>query len=215
MQVWPLLRFAGIGLLAVAWAVAAHLTSASGEPSNWGAAVALAPLVVAAAVALWRWSHRLLAMLAALGLVAMLWLTWPMLTARIATLFFVQHMGIYALLAALFLRSLGGPGESLVTQLARRVHGGVLSAKQQAYTRKVTWSWGAFFIAMVGVSIGLFVWAPLAVWSTFANLLGGPLIAVMFAGELIARRLALPDEERASLVDSVRAWRAHNAKSDR
>jgi hypothetical protein len=38
---------------------------------------------------------------------------------------------------------------------------------------------------------------------------------VMFAGELIARRLALPDEERASLVDSVRAWRAHNAKSDR
>jgi uncharacterized membrane protein len=214
MQVWPVLRFAGVGLLAVAWAIGSHLASASGEASNWGAALALAPLVVAAGVALLRWSHRWLAVLAVLGLAALLWLTWPMLTQRVATLYFVQHMGIYALLAAFFLRSLDGPGESLVTQMARRLHGGVLSAKQQSYTRKVTWSWGAFFIAMVLVSIGLFIWAPLEVWSIFANLLGGPLIAVMFAGELIVRRLSLPNEERASLADSVRAWRAHNAKSD-
>lgn len=214
MQVWPVVRFAGVGLLAVAWAVASHLASASGEPSNWGVALALAPLALAAGVALARWAHRKLAVFVALGLVAALWLAWPMLTARVATLYFVQHLGVYALLAAFFLRSLGGPGESLVTQMARRVHGGVLSAKQQTYTRKVTWSWGVFFIAMVLVSTVLFVWASLETWSTFANLLGGPLIALMFAGELIVRRLALPNEERASLAESVRAWRAHNAKSD-
>jgi uncharacterized membrane protein len=215
VKVWPVLRGLGVALLAVAWAIAAHLATASGEPSNWGAAVALAPLVVAAAVALVRWSHRKLALLVALGLAALLWLAWPMLTARMTLLYLVQHVGIYALLAAFFLRSLGGPGESLITQVARRVHGGVLSLNQQRYTRKVTWAWGIFFVAMVVVSFGLYAWAPIEIWSTFANLLGGPLIGAMFLGELIVRRLSLPNEARATLAESVRAWRAHNAESDR
>ena len=214
MKVWTVLRHVGTGLMMVAWAVAAHFTSASGEPSDWGAALALAPLVMAAGMALWRLKQRWLAALMALALAALLVVYWPFLTSQVALLYYVQHIGIYCLLASFFWRSLSGPGESLVTRLARRVHGGVLSPAQAVYTRKVTLAWSLFFVGMALVSTGLFFAAPLPVWSTFANLLGGPLIGVMFVGELIVRRISLPNETRASLAETVRAWRAHTSESD-
>ena len=101
----------------------------------------------------------------------LIWL-WPLLSQRIATLYFLEHMGVYTLLAVFFARTLFGPEESLVTQMARRVHGGVLSENQQRYTRQVTLAWTVFFAAMVLVSVGLFFWAPLPVWSAFATLAG-------------------------------------------
>ena len=214
VKLWPLLRGIGVGLLAVAWAVGSHVASASGEASAWGAALALAPLVAAAGVGLWRWSQRWLAALLALGLIAVLVVTWPFLKTEVAWLYFVQHLGIYGLLCALFARSLGGPGESLVSQMARKVHGGVLTPRQQVYTRQVTVAWSVFFAAMVLVSIGLFAGASLSTWSTFANLLGGPLIGAMFVGELLWRRHTLPAGERASFSETVRAWRARQSDAE-
>lgn len=204
-----------MGLLAVMWAVAAHITSASGQASAWGAALALAPLVLAAAVALWRWPQRLWAVLVALGLLAVLVASWRFLTTQVAWLYFVQHLGIYGLLCSLFARTLGGPGESLVTQMARKVHGGVLTPRQAVYTRQVTVAWSGFFAGMVVVSVGLFAWASLATWSTFANLLGAPLIGLMFLGELAWRRKILPANERATLKETLRAWRTERPQAER
>jgi uncharacterized membrane protein len=205
------LRAAGLAVLAVAWAVAAHITSAESESSGWGAALALAPLVVALALALWRLPQRWLA--AGLGLAsvaALLW-AWPQLKTEVAALYYLQHFGIYGLLAVFFGRTLAGPGEPLITQLARRVHGGVLTPKQTVYTRQLTLAWALFFVGMVLVSTGLFFWGTLAAWSVFANLLGGPLIALMFVVEFICRRFLLPNEPRASMADAVRAWREQSA----
>ena len=213
--VWPLLRGVGAAVLTVAWAIAAHVSSSSGQPSAWGAMLALAPLLVAAALGLWRLPRRWLAALLGAGLAGVLVVSWPLLTARVALLYFVQHMGIYLLLASFFGRTLSGGGESLVTQMARRIHGGVLSTAQQRYTRKVTVAWTVFFVLMALTSAVLFAGAPLPVWSTFANLLGGPLIGLMFVGELLVRRLVLPAEDRASLMETVRAWRRHNASGKR
>lgn len=213
--VWPLLRGVGAAVLTVAWAIAAHVSSSSGQPSAWGAMLALAPLLVAAALGLWRLPRRWLAALLGAGLAGLLVVSWPLLTARVALLYFVQHMGIYLLLASFFGRTLSGGGESLVTQMARRIHGGVLSTAQQRYTRKVTVAWTVFFVLMALTSAVLFAGAPLPVWSTFANLLGGPLIGLMFVGELLVRRLVLPAEDRASLMETVRAWRLHNASGKR
>jgi uncharacterized membrane protein len=213
--VWPLLRGVGAAVLTVAWAIAAHVSSSSGQPSAWGAMLALAPLLVAAALGLWRLPRRWLAALLGAGLAGVLVVSWPLLTARVALLYFVQHMGIYLLLASFFGRTLSGGGESLVTQMARRIHGGVLSTAQQRYTRKVTVAWTVFFVLMALTSAVLFAGAPLPVWSTFANLLGGPLIGLMFVGELLVRRLVLPAEDRASLMETVRAWRLHNASGKR
>ena len=213
--VWPLLRGVGAAVLTVAWAIAAHVSSSSGQPSAWGAMLALAPLLVAAALGLWRLPRRWLAALLGAGLASVLVVSWPLLTARVALLYFVQHMGIYLLLASFFGRTLSGGGESLVTQMARRIHGGVLSTAQQRYTRKVTVAWTVFFVLMALTSAVLFAGAPLPVWSTFANLLGGPLIGLMFVGELLVRSLVLPAEDRASLMETVRAWRLHNASGKR
>jgi uncharacterized membrane protein len=210
-SVWPWLRGVGVGLLAVAWALASHAASASPSPSGWGVALALAPVLTALTLGLWSLPSRWLG-LVGLGLVAaLLAAAWPWLTERVALLFFLDQTGVYLLLAVVFGRTLRGPGESLVTQMARRVHGGVLSARQQVYTRGVTVAWSVFFLAMVLVSVLLFTWAPASVWSTFAFLLGGPLIGLMFLGEYLWRRRALAGEDQSSLTDAIRAWKAHNA----
>lgn len=208
----PWLKGLGVGLVAVAWAVAAHVASAHPGPSGWGAALALAPVVTAVVLALWSLPMRWLGALGVLALVGLLVAVWPWLTGRVALLFFVEQTGVYLLMAVVFGRTLRGPGESLVTQMARRVHGGVLSDKQFVYTRKVTLTWCLFFMAMALGSALLFVLAPTAVWSVFANLLGGPLIALMFVGEFVWRRVALPDEARATMADAIRAWKTYNAE---
>ena len=87
----------------------------------------------------------------------------------------------------------------------------VLSPAQVVYTRQVTRAWSIFFVGMALVSTGLFLFAPLVVWSTFANLLGGPLIALMFVGEYLWRRHALPEETPATMADAVRAWKSQRA----
>lgn len=210
-SVWPWLKGAGVALLAVAWAVASHVASASPGPSGWGAALALAPVITAVSLGLWSLPQRWLGLLGLGLLAALLAAVWPWLTERVALLFFLDQTGVYLLLAAVFARTLRGPGESLVTQLARRVHGGVLSTRQQVYTRGVTVAWSLFFVSMALVSALLFTWAPTPIWSTFAFLLGGPLIGLMFVGEYLWRRRALAGEQPSSITDAIRAWKAHNA----
>lgn len=209
----PVARGLGVALLAVGWTVGAHVSSASGEPSHWGAALALAPLGGALALAMWRLPSRVLAGLGLVALLALLVWAWPVLTGEVALLYFLQHVGMNGLLAVVFGRTLSGPGEPLVTRLARQVHGGVLSPRQMSYTRGVTQAWTVFFLGMVGVSTVLFVLAPVALWSTFANLLGGPLIGLMFVGEYLWRMRVLPPEERSTLADAVRAWKRHGSNT--
>lgn len=215
LRLVPLLRSLGVAALAVGWAVGAHVASASGEPSHWGAALAIAPLALALCLALWRWSNRWLAALVAAAALALLGWSWPALSSEVALLYFVQHVGVNLLLAAFFGRTLSGPGEALVTRMARQVHGGVLSARQVAYTRGATQAWTAFFLGMVAASTALFVFAPVALWSTFANLLGGPLLGAMFVGEYLWRLRALPPGERSTLADAVRAWKQHSSNPER
>ena len=51
-MLWPVLRGLGIAVLAVAWALIAHVTSAGNESSGWGAALALTPMSTALALLL-------------------------------------------------------------------------------------------------------------------------------------------------------------------
>jgi uncharacterized membrane protein len=208
---WPVLRGLGIALLAVAWALTAHFTSAGNESSGWGAALALTPMTTALALGLWRLPVRWLGALIGLAVAAGLVGFWPFLKGQVALLYYLEHLGVYILLSAFFGRTLFGPEESLVTRMARSVHGGVLSPAQAAYTRRVTLAWSLFFAGMALMSTLLFLLAPVVVWSTFANLLGGPLIALMFVGEYLWRRRALPEEKSATMADAVRAWKAQRS----
>jgi len=83
-----------------------------------------------------------------------------------------------------------------VTAIARFVRGaGPLAPELERYTRRATWAWCLFFVAMAAISAALAAVAPLAAWSIFANVLAAPLVAAMFAAEYAYRRRRLAGHE--------------------
>lgn len=212
MTALPVLRNLGVLLLMVAWVVAAHVGSAGWGNADFNAVVAVLPIAVAVLMALWRWPQwavRAAGVLAVLALVA--WL-WPQLRHNVPLLYYLQHLGIHVALGVLFGKSLLGPGEALITRMARRIFAHELSERKVRYTRGVTLAWTVFFFVNALVSTVLFIWAPAAIWSIHANLLTGPLVGVMFLVEHIWRMCVLPPHERPGIADIVRAYRRESAQ---
>lgn len=194
-------------VVGIVWALLAHIASVANQASNWGCALALAPICFSIAIGLVNFKNRWLASLAGVILFAGLIYYWTFFTGRVALLFYLEHLGVYLLLLMTFARTLHGAGESIVTRMARSLHGGQLSLAQEIYTRKVTIVWCVFFGAMAIASTLLFLLAPLTSWSTFANLLGGPLIGLMFAAEYLYRRMIFPQIKQPGMTDMVKAWK--------
>lgn len=201
------LRGLAVVVLFAAWAVAAHVGSAGNGHPDINVTLGLMPIALVAGLLLRRLPQPLPPLAAAAGLLLLIWL-WPQLRGNVATLYWLQHLGTHLALGWLFGRTLFGPGEALVTQLARRVFRHGISARKVRYTRQVTIAWTAFFFANGALSTALFLFAPTDIWSIHANLLTGPLIGLMFVGEYLCRRIALPVEERPSFATAIRAWRA-------
>jgi uncharacterized membrane protein len=117
------------------------------------------------------------------------------------------HAAINFFLLWLFGRTLLQGREPLITTVARRVHGvAALEPRIEAYTRRVTLAWSCFFAAQILLSGLLFAFAPLEIWSLFANVLAFPLSVLMFAGEYCYRVVHYPDHPRASITGVVRAF---------
>ncbi|NMG76057.1 hypothetical protein [Aromatoleum diolicum] len=201
-------RGLAIAIAVVAWAVAAHYTSALVDSSHWGAVLAMAPFVAVAGAFAWRSPRRPLMLgllaLATLALIAM----WPTLARNVGWLYFVQHVATNTLLCIGFGRTLLGTRQPMCTQIAAVIHR-ELSPALVRYTRHVTLAWAVFFALMVTISVLLFAFGSLTAWSTFANLLTLPLVALMFAAEYAVRLWLLP-EDRSSILDAIRAYR-HSA----
>lgn len=210
------MRVAGLAFVMIAWAVLAHINSAGSAGSDVGLALAIAPLLVAVFIMLWRVGdviRTVLGSLAALGLLAWLWVS---LRQNVALVYFIQHLGTNLVLGALFGRSLRSGGTPLVTHFALFAHNGVIPPSIERYTRQVTIAWTVFFLTSASVSALLFFFTPQAAWSVFANLLTFPLVLLMFAVELFFRHHILPAEDRTGVVDTIRGYRAamrHRANS--
>lgn len=198
-------RGLAIAVTVVAWAVAAHYTSALVDASHWGAVLAMAPFAAVAAAFAWRSPRRpaMLGMLvlATLALVAV----WPTLAHNVGWLYFIQHVATNLLLCIGFGRTLLGTRQPMCTRIAAVMHREVSPALAR-YTRHVTLAWTLFFALTVTVSVLLFAFGSLTAWSTFANLLTLPLVALMFAAEYAVRLWVLP-EDRSSILDAIRAYR--------
>ena len=199
-------RRLAVVVLVVAWAAAAHYTTALVDASSWGALLGLAPFALIAAGFAWRSPRRigLLALLAAAA--ATLALIWPILANNVGWMYFVQHAGTNALLCIAFGRTLGAGRRPMCTRIAQMTHGRLGDALAR-YTRRVTVGWTMFFGANAIASAALFAFGPIAAWSTFANLLTIPLVALMFAAEYAVRCCVLSREDRGSILDAVRAYR--------
>ncbi len=192
----------------VAYAIASHLLMVHAPTEPWAVAVLFGPLWLALSWAAWRQRHWL-------GLAACL-AAGAVLVAVVAQggvhdvqwMYVLQHGAIHLALAATFARTLLPGREALITGLAGRVHTRVTEA-MHVYTRRLTAAWALYFVAMVGVSLVIFLTLPWATWSLFCNLLTPVFAVAFFALELGYRRWRHPGFER---VTAARAWSAFQGR---
>jgi uncharacterized membrane protein len=119
--------------------------------------------------------------------------------------YLLQEGGFYSLMAASFALSLRGDRVALCTQLADKIHG-PLTPQEVRYTRQVTAAWALFFVLITLATLSLFVWAPLRIWSVFANFCVLPLMGLMFVAEYAVRRRVLPQVPRRGILAAVRVY---------
>jgi uncharacterized membrane protein len=195
---------AAVGFI-VAYLGLSHYSNSVAKTHDVGVGLAVGPPLIAGLMLLWRGAHAAVALLAAAGAAVLLIRGWPLLEQHFATLYLLQEGGFYTLLAASFGLSLRAGRVPLCTRFADKLHG-PLSAQELVYSRRVTAAWTVFFVALGLVTLGLFEFAPLAVWSFFANFCAIPLIGLMFVAEYAVRRRALPQGERRGILASIRVY---------
>jgi uncharacterized membrane protein len=147
---------------------------------------------------------------------------WPMLTLLFAAALYYIATGDYGRIGLLvvnglmnatlnlFLLWLFGrtllPGkEPLISQISRRING-ELKSEVVDYTRHVTIVWCIFFALEVIASLLLYVFAPLAAWSFFINVLNLPLLILMFVGEKLYRTLRFPNHPKTSILKAIEVY---------
>ena len=117
----------------------------------------------------------------------------------------IGHATAYLFLLWYFGRTLARGREPIITRFARSVHG-TLQPEMELFTRKVTVAWCVFFAVQLIASALLLAFAPLNSWSLFINLLNLPLLALMFLGQMVYRRVRHPDYPRASVWQAIEAF---------
>jgi len=194
--------FAGL----LVYEIGAHHAAATPGEHGFGLALVLAPLFAIALSAAARSKRRgsLLPLWVLAG--AALWIARAPLARHFAWGLYLEHMGFNVALALAFGVTLLPGREPLCTRFAAMMDGS-LTPSVERYTRQITVAWTLFFVAIAAISTALFATASIAEWSTFANYLALPLVAVMFVAEHVWRRFALPDVHRPGMLDAIRAYR--------
>lgn len=116
------------------------------------------------------------------------------------------HAVAYVCLLTWFAASLRPGREPVVTGLARRIRR-TMPDKVMRYTRRVTIAWCVFFAMQLGVSAGLLIMAPAAVWSSFVNLWNLPLAVAMILAEYSVRVVLFWREPRTGLIATLAGMR--------
>lgn len=199
------LQLAAVIAFVVAYAGLSHYSNSAAQTRDLGVGLALGPVAVVGLLLVWRWTHFLVALVAAAAVALLLRNYWPILERNFPLVYLLQEGGFYSVMAASFAQSLLGPRESLCTQLADKVHG-PLTPHEVLYTRRVTAAWALFFVAVAAANMILFRFASLALWSLFANFCVPLLIGLMFAGEYAVRRRVLPQVPRRGILAAVRIY---------
>jgi uncharacterized membrane protein len=198
-------RYGLIVLLLGAYAALVHYSNSNPNAKPLGAVLAITPVMALGLGLAWRSSHRLAAIAVALVLSALIVSRWRMLESRYSLVYLLEDATVYGLLSFAFARSLAKDRVPLCSYWASLVHGS-LPPVVARYTRRVTAAWAVFFALVVATSMVLYAWAPLPLWSAFANFVTLPLIALMFVSEYALRHKALPPSHRTGLLRSVRAF---------
>ena len=192
----------------IAYPVLAHYSAATSAATSFpslGVAVSLAPSLAILLWLTWRSPMRWAMLLLCAVVGGLLWGFWGVLERNFSWVYFLQHAGTYAMLAAVFGVTLGRGRQALCTRFAEVVHGS-LSPEEVRYSRQVTLAWTLFLLSISLVSGALFFLAGIEVWSVFANFLSFPLILLMFVVEYAVRLRKLPHQKKHSIMDGVLAY---------
>lgn len=200
----PLLLF---GAAAAAYCIVANATLIGLADPAIGLVLGLGWILVALVTMAWRGPWRWPVVLACLAAAIGIFLSRSWWIENLPWVWLVQHAGSYALLAIVFGRTLRAGSEPIATRVVRIVLKSV-PAEVSRYTRGVTLAWTVLFAAIAGVSVMLFFASSTAVWSAFANLVSGPMVAAMFVGEYLVRCRVVPKRYRATLGETIAAFRA-------
>jgi uncharacterized membrane protein len=208
-----LLVIAAIVVAGAAYLAFSHLLTIDERPSLLMLALGVTPLTVMALLAAWhsrlRWLA--LALLALLALTVLLYL--EALRNHVNWLYFMQHAGTMMLLAITFGSTLGrGDADALCSRVTRLMLVGPADPVYMRYTWKVTLVWTVYFMVSGVVSVGLFFFGPLAVWSYFANLLTPVIVGLMFVIEYLVRVRVLPDRAHFSIAQTIQAYRSYETR---
>lgn len=205
-----------LGLIATAGALylgLSHFTAASERPPVIGLVVGLLPLGAIALVAAWNSRAPALALLLCTACVLALALNFDNLRQHAAWLYFVQHAGAMALLTITFGSTLGSAHQdALCSRIASLMQRAPLDADYLRYTWQVTVAWTLYFLASAILSVLLFSFGPVEVWSIFANVLTPVLLGVMFAGEYLIRLRVMPGRSHFSISETIQAYRDYSRR---
>lgn len=199
------LQLAAIIAFVAAYSGLSHYSNAVAKTHDLGVGLALGPVLAVGLLVLWRCAQFWAVVPAAAAAAGLLYRYWPVLEQNFSLVFLLQEGGFYSIMAASFGQSLFGPHVALCTQLANRVHG-PLNAAEVLYTRRVTAAWALFFALITLATLCLFAFAPLRIWSLFANFCVLPLIGLMFVVEYAVRRRVLPEVPRPGILAAVRVY---------
>jgi len=208
-----LLVIAAIAVLGAAYLAFSHLLTVAERPSTLMLALGVTPLTVIALLATWHSRMRWLAMtlLALLALTMLLYL--DEFRNHVNWLYFMQHVGTMFLLAITFGSTLGrGDADALCSRVTRLMLPGPADPAYMRYTWNVTLVWTMYFITTAVVSVGLFFFGPIAVWSYFANLLTPLIVGLMFGIEYLVRVRVLPDRAHFSIAQTIQAYRSYERR---
>ena len=111
---------------------------------------------------------------------------------------------INGILCVLFTTSLVAGKTALITRIASIMHGDSIPESVVVYTRSVTIVWAMFFFLLAISNLLLAMFAPLEIWSLFANLLSYVLIACLFLLEFLFRRWYLGELVDYSFGDFIK-----------
>ena len=207
------IRLLAAGVAGVAYVLASHWLMTQAPASPWSALAIVGPMLALAGCLAWQRGQRLLGALALVATATLAWHAWRGGGLAPGSIYVAQHVAIHLLLAFVFGLTLVGGRESLVTALARRVHGAMTPA-MAAYSRKVTAVWTVYFVAMALLSLALYALAPFATWAAFANLATPLAMVALFIGEYVLRYRLHPEFERATLSQALNAYADRGAPRD-
>jgi len=198
-----------IGLLVLgAYPILMHATLVLSGRSVVGTALMLAELAVVTLVAILQFKRSLALVVVVVGAgLAVVVFRGPT-SAVIVAASGIPHALANTALLTVFGSSLLPGRKPLITTVSEKLSGAPLTPDLVRYTRSVTLAWCCFFVLELAASLLLLLFAPVAVWSLFVNVLTLPLVAAMFLCEYTYRRLRFRSYRHRTILQVIEAFSA-------